>query len=172
MEAQKINTAIVILTFNGINWLKKFLPVLVEKSKGVNIYVADNASSDGTIEFVNTNYPNIAILQNYLNEGYVTRDDWNSDPNELLKEMNQTSKDDVKNIKWIFEPQLSDDNYAYYSYEVLWDDGDRTIETAILSFGRKGYHEIKFLKKINLSLEVKKISIKYLMIKNLMKIAA
>ena len=63
--------------------------------------------------------------------------------------MSQTSKDDVKNIKWIFEPQLSDDNYAYYSYEVLWDDGDRTIETAILSFGRKGYHEIKFLKKID-----------------------
>ena len=90
-----------------------------------------------------------SILINYLNEGYVTRDDWNINPKNLLEEMKQTSKDDVKNIKWIFEPKLSDNNYAYYSYEVLWDDGDRTIETAILSFGRKGYHEIKFLKKID-----------------------
>ena len=31
----------------------------------------------------------------------------------------------------------------------MWIDGDRTIETAILSFGRKGYHKIKFLKKID-----------------------
>lgn len=90
-----------------------------------------------------------SILINYLNEGYVTKDDWDYNPKELLEEFKQNSKDDVKNVKWIFEPQLSDNNYAYYSYEVLWDNGDRTIETAILSFGRKGYHEIKFLKKIN-----------------------
>ncbi len=71
METQKIKTAIVILTFNGIHWIKKFLPVLIEKSKDVNIYIADNASSDGTIEYVNNNYPNIAILQNHNNEGYA-----------------------------------------------------------------------------------------------------
>jgi len=71
METQKIKTAIVILTFNGIHWIKKFLPVLIEKSKDVNIYIADNGSSDGTIEYVNNNYPNIAILQNHNNEGYA-----------------------------------------------------------------------------------------------------
>tara|TARA_Y100000389_G_C17424728_1_gene498875 strand:+ start:92 stop:1453 length:1362 start_codon:yes stop_codon:yes gene_type:complete len=98
---------------------------------------------------VDNNSFDYSILINYLNEGYVAKDDWNYNPKELLDEMSQTSKDDVKNIKWIFEPQLSDNNYAYYSYEVLWDDGDRTIETAILSFGRKGYHEIKFVKKID-----------------------
>ena len=63
--------------------------------------------------------------------------------------MKKTSKDDVKDVKWVLEPKLSENNYAYYSYEVLWDDGERTIETAILSFGRNGYHEIKFLKKID-----------------------
>ena len=98
--------------------------------------------------FDNINY-DYSILINYLNEGYVTRDDWNIDPKDLLEEMNQTSKDNVKNINWIFEPKLSENNYAYYSYEVLWDDGDRTIETAILSFGRKGYHNISLVKKIN-----------------------
>ena len=51
--------------------IKKFLPVLIEKSKDVNIYIADNGSSDGTIEYVNNNYPNIAILQNHNNEGYA-----------------------------------------------------------------------------------------------------
>ena len=48
-----------------------------------------------------------------------------------------------------FEPKLSENNYAYYSYEVLWNDGERSLETKILSFGRKGYHNISLVKKIN-----------------------
>ena len=126
--------------------------IYLKGQKDIDAYnqlLFDEPANEKVMLIVDNNNFDYSILINYLNEGYVTRDDWNSDPNELLKEMNQTSKDDVKNIKWIFEPQLSDDNYAYYSYEVLWDDGDRTIETAILSFGRKGYHEIKFLKKID-----------------------
>ena len=63
METQKIKTAIVILTFNGIHWIKKFLPVLIEKSKDVNIYIADNGSSDGTIEYVNNNCNSNSYIQ-------------------------------------------------------------------------------------------------------------
>ena len=31
----------------------------------------------------------------------------------------------------------------------MWDDGERSLETKILSFGRKGYHNISLVKKIN-----------------------
>lgn len=89
------------------------------------------------------------IYINYINDGYVSKDDWSSNSKELLEEMKSTSKSDVKDVKWIFEPKLSENNYAYYSYEVLWDDGDRSLETRILSFGRKGYHDISLVKKIN-----------------------
>ena len=37
METQKINTAIIILNWNGIDLLKKFLPTLIAKSKNANI---------------------------------------------------------------------------------------------------------------------------------------
>ena len=96
------------------------------------------------------------IYINYINDGYVTKDDWSSNPNELLAEMNKTSKEDVKDIKWVFEPKLSENNYAYYSYEVLWNDGKRSLETQILSFGRKGYHEISLVKKIDENFNAKK----------------
>ena len=71
METQKINTAVVVLNWNGINWLKKFLPILIEKSKDVNVYIADNASTDNSVEYVNNNFPNVKVLKNFSNEGYA-----------------------------------------------------------------------------------------------------
>ena len=71
METQEINTGVVVLNWNGINWLKKFLPILIEKSKGVNIYIADNASTDNSVEYVNDNFPNVKVLKNFSNEGYA-----------------------------------------------------------------------------------------------------
>ncbi len=89
------------------------------------------------------------IYIDYINDGYVSKSDWSSNPNELLAEMKKTAKSDVRDVKWIFEPKLSENNYAYYSYEVLWNDGERSLETTILSFGRKGYHNISLVKKID-----------------------
>ena len=71
METQKINTAVVILNWNGIKWIQKFLPTIIEKSNEANIYIADNASSDESVDFVNNNYPSVKIIQNSSNEGYA-----------------------------------------------------------------------------------------------------
>ena len=48
-----------------------------------------------------------------------------------------------------FLNQNSKKNYVYYSYEVSWNDGSKSLETTILSFGRKGYHKINLIKKID-----------------------
>jgi len=71
METQKINTAVVILNWNGIKWIQKFLPTIIQKSNEANIYIADNASSDESVDFVNNNYPSVKIIQNSSNEGYA-----------------------------------------------------------------------------------------------------
>ena len=71
MEIQKINTAVVILNWNGIKWIQKFLPTIIEKSNEANIYIADNASTDESVDFVNNNYPSVKIIQNSSNEGYA-----------------------------------------------------------------------------------------------------
>ena len=65
--------AIIILNWNGQELLKKFLPSVVKYSnvKNVVIYIADNASTDGSIEFVEENYPTIKIVKNQCNGGYA-----------------------------------------------------------------------------------------------------
>ncbi|MBB5268084.1 glycosyltransferase family 2 protein [Algibacter amylolyticus] len=63
--------AIVILNWNGQKLLQQFLPSVIQHSQGADIYVADNASTDNSIAFVKTNYPNIALIQNQTNGGYA-----------------------------------------------------------------------------------------------------
>lgn len=63
--------AIVILNWNGKTLLQKFLPSVVEHSKEAEIYVADNASTDDSVEFVKTNFPSVKIIQNKKNGGYA-----------------------------------------------------------------------------------------------------
>jgi len=71
METQKIKTAVVILNWNGKNWLEKFLPNVISESSDATVIVADNNSSDDSVKFLEENYPNIRIIQNDGNFGYA-----------------------------------------------------------------------------------------------------
>ena len=63
METQKIKAAVVILNWNGENWLEKFLPNVISNSTDSEVIITDNNSSDDSIKFLEENYPNIRIIQ-------------------------------------------------------------------------------------------------------------
>ena len=63
--------AIVILNWNGEVLLERYLPSVIEHSKDADIYVADNASTDNSIEFVTTNHPTVKIIKNTENGGFA-----------------------------------------------------------------------------------------------------
>ena len=56
---------------------------------------------------------------------------------------------DVKDIKWVFDPKIYDNKHVTYSYEILWKDGHKSLETKTLALGREGYLDIAFVKKVN-----------------------
>ncbi|MBO7230145.1 MAG: glycosyltransferase family 2 protein [Bacteroidaceae bacterium] len=66
--------AVVILNYNGAPMLEKFLPSVVAFSPEAEVIVADNASSDASLEFLRANYPalrTISLDKNYgFAEGY------------------------------------------------------------------------------------------------------
>lgn len=66
-----MKVAVVILNWNGRELLKEFLPSVVKFSPEANIYVADNASSDDSVEFVSEHFPEIEIIQNKVNGGFA-----------------------------------------------------------------------------------------------------
>ena len=64
--------AIVILNWNGRDLLEKFLPSVVSYSQDdAEIYIADNNSSDDSINFLNKNYPKVKIIKNEINGGFA-----------------------------------------------------------------------------------------------------
>ena len=63
--------AIVILNWNGQKFLERFLPVLLRFSPSYSeVIIADNNSSDNSVEFLQTNYPSLKIIQNPTNGGF------------------------------------------------------------------------------------------------------
>ncbi|HKK11189.1 MAG TPA: glycosyltransferase family 2 protein [Flavobacteriaceae bacterium] len=63
--------AIVILNWKGKALLQKFLPSVIEHSGEADIYVADNASTDNSVDFVKTNFSSVTTIQNEENGGYA-----------------------------------------------------------------------------------------------------
>jgi GT2 family glycosyltransferase len=68
-----LKIAIVILNWNGEHYLKQFLPSVVNHSvfPDVEIVVADNASTDDSIEFLITAYPQVKIIKLEKNFGFA-----------------------------------------------------------------------------------------------------
>ena len=63
--------AIVILNWNGRTLLQQFLPSVIEHSSEASIYVADNASTDDSVNFVKKHFPDVVVIQNTENDGYA-----------------------------------------------------------------------------------------------------
>lgn len=64
--------SVVILNYNGKEWLKKFLPYCMQTTyPNVQWIVADNASSDKSVEYVKTHFPSIEIVQFEVNKGFA-----------------------------------------------------------------------------------------------------
>lgn len=63
--------AIVILNWNGLTLLERYLPSVLEHSKGADVYVADNGSTDDSIVYVKEKHPEVKLILNPENWGFA-----------------------------------------------------------------------------------------------------
>ena len=60
--------AVVILNYNGKKFLKEFLPTVIENSHDIaEIIVADNKSTDDSVDFMRKNFPDIRLISHEFN---------------------------------------------------------------------------------------------------------
>lgn len=73
MHTEQTKIAIVILNWNGKKFLEQFFPDLVKHSgyDGVKIFLADNGSTDGSIEFIRQNFPDTGLILFNQNYGFT-----------------------------------------------------------------------------------------------------
>jgi len=68
----KPKVAVVILNWNGLKYLSQFLNGVVQSTyPNLEIVVGDNASSDGSVNFLKSQFPTVTIIQNDANYGFT-----------------------------------------------------------------------------------------------------
>lgn len=65
-----MDLAVVILNFNGEKLLKEFLPSVIKYSREADIYVADNASTDGSVTLLQKEFPQVRLIRFNVNHGF------------------------------------------------------------------------------------------------------
>lgn len=122
--------AVVILNWNGKKLLEKFLPSVVKYSKEASIYVADNASTDDSISFIEHHYPKVLIIKNKENGGYA------KGYNDALKNLKEPVfcllNNDVEVTNNWLEPIIKTFNN---------EPNTGIIQPKILDYKRKNYFE-------------------------------
>lgn len=101
--------AIVILNWNGLNYLQQFLPSVIANSKvkgfTVDVVVADNGSTDGSVQWLSSLGENVKVILFDENHGFT------GGYNRTLKQINSDyyvilNSDVEVNSNWL-EPMVS-----------------------------------------------------------------
>lgn len=71
MQQNTSDTAVVIPNWNGLNDLPKCLDSLLGQSYKHQIIVVENGSTDGSLEFLKSNYPQVDLVINKTNLGFA-----------------------------------------------------------------------------------------------------
>ncbi len=68
-----VKVAVVILNWNGKHYLDKFLPTVVSNSLNddVEVWVADNGSTDDSISYIETAFPKVKLIKFDKNYGFT-----------------------------------------------------------------------------------------------------
>ncbi|HET8838360.1 MAG TPA: glycosyltransferase family 2 protein [Flavobacteriaceae bacterium] len=122
--------AVVILNWNGKELLRKFLPSVVSFSPEATVYMADNASTDGSAVFVKQNFPQVKIIQNIQNGGYAKG--YNDALSQLSEEIFILLNSDVAVTENWLPPLIS-----------CFENQSKTaaVQPKILDYHRKNYFE-------------------------------
>ena len=63
--------AVVILNYDGKQYLEKFLPKVIEKSENATIVVSDNKSTDDSVASLKEKFPSVKLIELDKNYGFA-----------------------------------------------------------------------------------------------------
>jgi len=104
---EEIKVAIVILNWNGSEMLRTFLPSVVACSAmdGVQIFVADNGSTDNSLEMLTDHFP--SVKQIVLGENHGFADGYNFALKEVKAQYYVLLNSDVEVTEYWLDPMLA-----------------------------------------------------------------
>jgi GT2 family glycosyltransferase len=137
--------SIIVLTWNGKQHLKTCLDsCLAQSYKNLEIIVVDNASTDGTCDYIRKNYPRINIITNGKNLGFAEGNNVGirAAKGEWIFVLNNDTKLKKNCVEELYKAVKGKPSVGMASPKMhLWE---KDIDTLGLQLSRKGYsYDIK-----------------------------
>jgi len=129
-----VKVAIVILNWNGEKLLRQFLPVVEKYSRrnDTEIFVADNNSSDNSVNYIKENHPKVKIVINDKNYGFA--EGYNKALQQIEAEYYVILNSDVEVSENWLEGMISaiekDENIAAVQPKIRWFRDKKYFEYA------------------------------------------
>jgi GT2 family glycosyltransferase len=70
MTMGKVKVTVIIPNWNGAELMKKHLPYVIEAARGHEVIVVDDASDDGSREFLAREFPGVRVIGKETHEGF------------------------------------------------------------------------------------------------------
>ena len=70
MKESPIKLFVIVVTYKGMQWYDRCFTSLRNSTIPVQTIVVDNASNDGTVEYIKENYPEIILIESKENLGF------------------------------------------------------------------------------------------------------
>lgn len=102
------STALVILNYNGAEYLRTYLPSVIESVKDTShrVVVADNASTDDSVQVVRDQFPQVELVE--LAENYGFAEGYNQALRQIQASYYVLLNSDVKVVPGWLEPCLNE----------------------------------------------------------------
>ncbi|MFH1111908.1 MAG: glycosyltransferase family 2 protein [Patescibacteria group bacterium] len=66
-----MKVAIVVVSYNGLKYLHQVLGSCDKFAKGIPVYIVDNVSVDGSVDYIVKNWPQVKLLAQNVNTGFA-----------------------------------------------------------------------------------------------------
>tara|TARA_B100000886_G_scaffold160274_1_gene109252 strand:- start:735 stop:1718 length:984 start_codon:yes stop_codon:yes gene_type:complete len=120
---------IVVINWNGLEFLKKYLKVLIQNSVNHNIYLIDNNSKDESVSYVRNNYSEVNIIN--LDKNYGFAEGYNRGILKVKEEFICIINNDVEVTRGWLKPIV----------KKLNNSPDLIIQPKILDINKKSHFE-------------------------------
>jgi GT2 family glycosyltransferase len=103
------NIYVLIVTYNGMNWIQTCLQSLIRSNIHLNLVVIDNNSTDDTLEAIKENHPDITVIKQKENLGFGAANNigmryalsMNADAVFLLNQDTKIDRDTVEKLLYL-----------------------------------------------------------------------
>lgn len=129
----KANVRVIILTYNNMSDIQKCIESILNQTySNFDVCVVDNASTDTTIEYIRSKFPQVKIIQNDYNLGYAAGNNIGfeaSKNSDYIAILNPDTEVDVNWLDELVKPMESNPSIGMTTSKILLYNDRNVINT-------------------------------------------